>query len=1108
MFDLGVKRLLESLPELEALNAPQVRRLLTDAFLDVVAARDLDRPDGGDVEAGSNLRRLATALEIHAVLAPQLGRETRAACAFVAAEALEVHRERVAAGLETDVGESAGFPFDIYEAIESAALYFTAGYDANAAVASRAIRADRVNVEQAEIEATRLGLVWIRAFFELRLPSDPPAVGPPSDALALADRVRWELWRRIATALEAHIRWLRGEPGIQPGVESLRSLASRLQDAERHSDLHHLAALLAEAADAVSLRALRTVPRPATGTELWDGYVERRVQQRPLLWPAAEEYARRALPGPAAHAVVSVPTGAGKSAVAEVAVAQGLSEGWVLYLAPTNALVAQVLRDLHARFDGIADVQVRAFLGGAEYTESAGEAVADIEDRQILVMTPEKCSLALRQAPQAFERLRLFVLDECHLIGDYSSRAVVAELVVAEVLERAPAARALLMSAMVANAAELASWLAVATGAGAVTIDNPWRPTRTVRAVLGIEADGGQQAWEGAAGFLEENPARAKVGFEAPVTLLASLHGAWNTLDPADYSLVQTTLVAPLTAGRRPGDGAPIPIRTGYVNPMSGRLTHHLASRDHRVLTFLPKNKHHNFTVARDLEPLQPRPRANARLATISALLDLADYELGAASALRVLLDKAVGVHTSAMLRDEQLASEIAFNDGQAVALFATGTLAQGLNLPATAVVIGGTEVGHEPGVPPAIQEERARAQLLNALGRAGRAYVASRSLGIVIPGRWVVFRPQMSPAVARESASFLEYEDASSEIGSQLVAMVDRALTAEGLPVDQMSDAEQTAFAMLSVSDPDDGRRIIQRSFAAYRTGISDDSERAGRVNSGLREAGVRFTEATGAPHWMASVANAAGVPLPATAALYAAATPRLSNDRPTSAETWLELLVTSIGLMSAALTSQLLPEYPFASTRIAGLFAADASREARASAAEALLATLRGWITGLPITELAGLAISETARGDARRGSGNPIPKMIGILDNGFGFGVSRAAGVFAALSRFGTEEGQAPWESSDAERIEVNRLPLAIRFGCADRGALAWYRWGFRRRRVAHLLATHLPPPDDLPEDDLAGWVRDQRRRLVSGDVPPGLDAEGDRVVAALRTANNVL
>ena len=91
---------------------------------------------------------------------------------------------------------------------------------------------------------------------------------------------------------------------------------------------------------------------------------------------------------------MTVPTGAGKSAVAELAVARDLANGWVLYLAPTNALVGQVIRDLRKCVGDLEGVEIRGFIGGAEHTEVPGETIQAVANRQVLVMTPEKCSLA------------------------------------------------------------------------------------------------------------------------------------------------------------------------------------------------------------------------------------------------------------------------------------------------------------------------------------------------------------------------------------------------------------------------------------------------------------------------------------------------------------------------------------------------------------------------------------------------------------------------------------------------------------------------------------------------------------------------------------------
>ena len=99
---------------------------------------------------------------------------------------------------------------------------------------------------------------------------------------------------------------------------------------------------------------------------------------------------------------------------------------------------------------------------------------------------------------------------------------------------------------------------------------------------------------------------------------------------------------------------------------------------------------------------------------------------------------------------------EVAFEGGTARAMFATGTMAQGLNLPATAVVIGGTSIGDDRTQRPQEARAQARAQLSNAIGRAGRAHVAPRSVAIVVPNKALVFSTPADAVRAIRTAEFL----------------------------------------------------------------------------------------------------------------------------------------------------------------------------------------------------------------------------------------------------------------------------------------------------------------------------------------------------------------
>lgn len=543
MFNRGIKELLAQLPEFEGLDGALARRLLSSAYADALdLADELVSPGHGEadeaqtrfVQRQRDLRRLASSLEVHAILNPEVESATTQACAFVAAEALSLIQDRV-----EDAGDepSPGFiDRRRYRQLQCGLLYMIAGYDANAASLAQTIKIDR---EIDEASASFAGLVArkeecvsaLRSFLRMQLPTVTVARVLGDDAPAWA-HLRAELWHRISDAAQQHVRWLqwRDDAEVSSAHQALEELLQPLRElrASAYADVAHLARLLQAAVYETDARAARRIPAPAFDGG-WQTYLKDRSGVRPLLWPGARAYASECLPGPRTHAVVAVPTGGGKSAVAEIAVAQALSRGWVLYLAPTNALVAQVQRDLSNALQRWPEVAVRGFAGGPELVLTAEEAIGQAGRREVLVMTPEKCSLALRQRPERFADLALCVLDECHLLGESGTRGVLAELVLAHVMTLAPSARLLLLSALMSNPSELATWLDDATGHEAVPVAEPWRPTRTLRAVAGFDGRRGQALQDDAVRFLREHPTRVRREFSAPIALLAGLQGAWSS---------------------------------------------------------------------------------------------------------------------------------------------------------------------------------------------------------------------------------------------------------------------------------------------------------------------------------------------------------------------------------------------------------------------------------------------------------------------------------------------------------------------------------------------------------------------------------------------------
>ncbi len=1091
MFNAGVQRLLEALPALADLDRAQVRRLLAGAWLDAVRHRDF----AGDEApaAAADLRRLATALEVRLFVGGDLSDEARRAAAFVAAEALGVVRE-----LSPSSDEPQPVAFGSvrrFETVEEALLYLTSGYDANAALTAQELGAGAATVE-AEISEWALARIW--ALLDHARPApDSAAPSAPGDA-SLRERVRHEVWRRVGATVGSHVRWLRLLSDDDPDAgATLRALALDLQDPDRpaasaHPDLYHLCRLLAGACDETAARALRRVPPPAGDENRFLDYQRRRARRMPLLWPAAAEYAGATLPGPRSHAVVTVPTGAGKSAVAELAAAQALEAGWVLYLAPTNALVAQIRRDL-TRSLGAIGIRIRGLTGGAEYTQMPGETLELLADREIAVMTPEKCSLALRQSPDAFESLSLCVMDEAHLIGDAASRGVVAELVLAEVLHRSPNVRVLLLSALVENPDRLADWLNAATGTDAVAIDEPWRPTRTLRALCGVDANRTRVlAAEARERFASLSATRRNVKVDLPLRLLGALHGAWTGEDPSDYEVVDTGLTVQTTVNRR---GAVA--NTGYTAPATQALTQALAEAGHRVLVFLPGDRHAPFAHARALKGLGPG-QATARHEADS-LLTLADAELagvegGPVSELHDALDRGLALHTSAMLTEEQRASELAFEAGAATVMLATGTLAQGLNLPATAVVIGGTAVGdqREADTPEGIA--RAKAQLLNAIGRAGRAQTAARSLAIVVPSRPVRIATSPDITAARNAAAFLAEEDGSTQVASRLDGLITATL-ADSLDFNTMRVPEQTAFAFLSfTAESGDATAVLSRSLAAHTAGAA---ERAEQITDALRALGRQFLDREQAGAWIATAAHRAGITLPAAVALERQLRTILTTEAPGDVRQWAVALVQALAAMPADIRPDLLADDNLAGTAVAA--AASTDREERRAAWRALARTLDAWLTGRPMTDVGAALHGVDEPIGVRRNKGAQMPRTLRFVGNAIEHNMTTVAGAALAIILTGAEsDPEGPWTLGEPAVSALARLPVAMRSGAANPDALALIQAGLRPRVVAHLVARLSPSPEDADEDLLQFWANDVLRELETPEFIDRHAAPAERAV----------
>ena len=153
--------------------------------------------------------------------------------------------------------------------------------------------------------------------------------------------------------------------------------------------------------------------------------------------------------------LVAAPTGSGKTVVADHAVADALARGEkVFYTTPIKALSNQKFNDYSRMF-------------GAEKVGLLTGDNAINGDAPVVVMTTEVLRNMIYAASPALRRLRYVVLDEVHYLQD-AYRGPVWE----EVIIHLPRdVRLVCLSATVSNAEELANWISTVRGPTAAVIE-------------------------------------------------------------------------------------------------------------------------------------------------------------------------------------------------------------------------------------------------------------------------------------------------------------------------------------------------------------------------------------------------------------------------------------------------------------------------------------------------------------------------------------------------------------------------------------------------------------------------------------------------------------
>lgn len=500
---------------------------------------------------------------------------------------------------------------------------------------------------------------------------------------------------------------------------------------------YRLAKLLKILEEDIFNRAVIDIPPPpGVDPHHWHDFLSKLAKDRPYLWENHKDAVETDFLTSGISAVLTLPTGAGKSTLSELKIASCLYSGRrVIYLVPTHALEDQVNKNLRPLFAEFEPINIEF---GGEYTD-----FEEIENFPIVVMTPERCLTFLNINPEFFDSVGLVVFDEFHLIHGTDikkdRRSIDAMYCLLSLFTLATHADYLLISAMVENGDDIASWVAQITGRECKVFNSTWKPTRQLHGCLAFEEEkiielNNKVQEQRKIATTKTPPVRLKRELIIEPLCFFSLKNIWETVEDHDYFKSQVLNHNVLLGINNWWQ------LTSNRNNIAANLAIHFSNLGLKTLVFVDDPRIANSTSHTIADALNDRENKydeyiNRNQDLIKSLsIELGDFKYSFFNDC-----KNVGVHHGLLSPLERTLIENYFKSANgSIALVATATLAQGINLPAEVVIIAGDDRFDEEG------ENRQRVdphQLLNAAGRAGRAGLSSQGAVILIPGEIVTIR-------------------------------------------------------------------------------------------------------------------------------------------------------------------------------------------------------------------------------------------------------------------------------------------------------------------------------------------------------------------------------
>lgn len=450
-----------------------------------------------------------------------------------------------------------------------------------------------------------------------------------------------------------------------------------------------------------------------------------------LLYPQRESIIEGELLNPAHRAVVvNLPTSSGKTLIAEYRILQALNQfrergGWVAYIVPTKALVNQVYIQLKKDLSNIG-IRIERASGAIDldgFEQHLVEENGNHTDFDILITTYEKMNLLVRQGlGTTTERpLVLTVVDEAHNIEE-SARGLNLEFLLSTIKNDCEEANFLLMTPDISNSEDVSRWLAGDRG-NVINLElDWWQPNE--RIVGAIEINGRARNYD---------------------YTLRTLHTDKGTYDIGSVIPLSTVQEADQTASQARGSKV----------KMASSVASDILSLESPIIV-LASNPNETYKIAESLYESVGNDVETDE--DVELVIKLVQSELGEDFPLSKYLRRRIAVHSSALPDEARFLIEDLMSNEKLQVLVATTTIAQGINFPVSAVIMGAYNYPYSGAMP--VRD------FWNLAGRVGRA--GQDSMG------WVGI-------AVKNQADLLEVGNyvrkASDDLHSQLVNAIDNAL-------------------------------------------------------------------------------------------------------------------------------------------------------------------------------------------------------------------------------------------------------------------------------------------------------------------------------------------